>query len=675
MPYYGGKSMQTYTNQQLYVIADENYQMLLHYCNLLQQENYWEQPYQILGYSIQEFLELYTGSLLLQLALFCETVNEEQRNFILTIMKKNKFRISPKQEITEQAILESKKIMMAPPILLQLCGLRDTEKKTSLAGLFFDALINLMIGMSYLNNRRDSKVSVFIKEYYQKVKVFLYNNNQSKHIIDETYIFYKICNGDLRESSSGLRNAGESFEHYKEQTLHIRERKKDTEFSVSQPQEPTKRLTQNRKEAERKTEQETNTDREIKTEQEIQEEYTMRNVIEEFFDALDAKEAGIEDQLFEETVAEEEIIIEESNKRDNLNETNENKSNLTENQNREDDQNREKNKDREENLEKQESLKENLEKEESKNNLEEILNQEKSITEENKTKKIKPENLSEMENTMDKKTRLDELLEELNRLVGLEDVKKEIHSLINLIKVKKMRERYHLPGMEMSYHMVFTGNPGTGKTTVARLVSEIYKELGLLSKGTLVETDRSGLVAGYIGQTALKVKEVVERAIGGVLFIDEAYSLSNNLGTNDFGGEAIDTLVKLMEDNRDNLVVIVAGYTEEMKGFLKANTGLVSRFNKFIEFKDYTELELLDILKCMAEKSGFIIEKEAMDILKEYLETRSENEIKDFGNARGIRNMFETLVVNQANRIIGYENLTKEQLTQIVAKDAVLWLR
>ena len=256
--------------------------------------------------------------------------------------------------------------------------------------------------------------------------------------------------------------------------------------------------------------------------------------------------------------------------------------------------------------------------------------------------------------------------------MGLNEVKTEIRSLVNLIKVRKMREKYCLPEIEMSYHMVFTGNPGTGKTTLARLVGKIYKELGILTHGEMTETDRSGLVAGYVGQTALKVKEVVEKAVGGVLFIDEAYALASN-GSNDFGGEAIDTLVKLMEDHRDNLVVIVAGYTEEMKRFLKSNTGLVSRFNRFIHFPDYSTQELVDILSGMAKKAGLKLEEGLEEHIAGYLDSMEEKERNEFGNARGIRNLFETMVVNQANRLVTMADCSVEQLTLIKAED-VAWL-
>lgn len=267
---------------------------------------------------------------------------------------------------------------------------------------------------------------------------------------------------------------------------------------------------------------------------------------------------------------------------------------------------------------------------------------------------------------------IDRLTEQLNRMVGLAAVKEEIRSLINLIKVKKLREKYKLPQMNMSYHMVFTGSPGTGKTTVARLVAQIYRELGILSKGTLTETDRSGLVAGYVGQTALKVKETVERALGGVLFIDEAYALAPAHAANDFGGEAIDTLVKLMEDHRDDLVIIVAGYTDEMQRFLKANTGLQSRFNKFITFEDYTKEELLAILDAMATDAGFCLTEGAKEKVGQMLDKMDAAALKEFGNARGIRNLFERLVSNQANRIIAYNAQSIKDITVITEEDVTV---
>ena len=266
---------------------------------------------------------------------------------------------------------------------------------------------------------------------------------------------------------------------------------------------------------------------------------------------------------------------------------------------------------------------------------------------------------------------LDELMAELNGLIGLADVKREVNSLVNLIKVRKMRESHGLKVMDMSFHMVFTGNPGTGKTTVARLVAKIYKQLGFLSKGQLIETDRSGLVAGYVGQTAGKVTDVVNSALGGILFIDEAYALARKGMDNDFGREAIDTLVKLMEDHRDDLVVIVAGYTDEMHDFLTANPGLISRFNKYIDFADYTDDELMDILHMNAKRQGYAVAESADTVVRDMLTAMALSERLDFGNARGMRNTLEKLVQAQANRLATTEGeITRDMLCEITDADA-----
>ena len=271
----------------------------------------------------------------------------------------------------------------------------------------------------------------------------------------------------------------------------------------------------------------------------------------------------------------------------------------------------------------------------------------------------------------EKEKRLEELMAELDSLIGLSGVKREVRSLINLIKVRKMREAHDLKVMDMSFHMVFTGNPGTGKTTVARLIAKIYKQLGFLSSGQLIETDRSGLVAGYVGQTAGKVTEVVNSALGGILFIDEAYSLARKGMDNDFGREAIDTLVKLMEDHRDDLVVIVAGYTDEMHDFLTSNPGLISRFNKYIDFPDYTDDELMEILAMNAKRQGYTVTEDANQVVRAMLTGMSVSDRLDFGNARGMRNTLEKLVQAQANRLAeATGEITREMLCEITAQDA-----
>ena len=271
----------------------------------------------------------------------------------------------------------------------------------------------------------------------------------------------------------------------------------------------------------------------------------------------------------------------------------------------------------------------------------------------------------------EKEKTLEELMAELDSLIGLSGVKREVRSLINLIKVRKMREAHDLKVMDMSFHLVFTGNPGTGKTTVARLIAKIYKQLGFLSSGQLIETDRSGLVAGYVGQTAGKVTEVVNSALGGILFIDEAYSLARKGMDNDFGREAIDTLVKLMEDHRDDLVVIVAGYTDEMHDFLTSNPGLISRFNKYIDFPDYTDDELMEILAMNAKRQGYTVTGDANQVVRAMLTGMSVSDRLDFGNARGMRNTLEKLVQEQANRLAeATGEITREMLCEITAQDA-----
>jgi stage V sporulation protein K len=241
-------------------------------------------------------------------------------------------------------------------------------------------------------------------------------------------------------------------------------------------------------------------------------------------------------------------------------------------------------------------------------------------------------------------------MEELNGLIGLDAVKAQVKKTVNLINLAKVRNKAGLPSLNITHHIVFTGNSGTGKTTVARLVGRIYKNLGLLKSGHLVEVDRGNLIASYIGQTAPLVKQVVAQAMDGVLFIDEAYSLASAQSTqNDFGAEAIQTLIKLMEDNRDRLVVIVAGYTEEMKTFIASNPGLASRFKTFIEFPDYDGGDLFKILNYMCETSGCRMSLGAMieaAALMNALQTG-----KGFGNARTVRNIFEECLARQAGRL------------------------
>jgi len=251
-------------------------------------------------------------------------------------------------------------------------------------------------------------------------------------------------------------------------------------------------------------------------------------------------------------------------------------------------------------------------------------------------------------------------------LVGLSDIKNEVKSLINFAKVNEIRKSKGLPTVSLSLHSVFFGPPGTGKTTIARLISKSFKSLGILKKGHLVETDRSQLVAGYVGQTAIKTKEVLDKALDGVLFIDEAYSLSSD---DDFGKEAIDTILKFMEDNRDRLIVIVAGYENEMGTFINSNPGLKSRFNKYFSFPNYSGSELLDILLRITAKNKFNMSDEAKSKLTYIINDAIFSEGKQFGNARYVRNLYEQIVQNQFMRVSQLENLEEEHLSEITVSD------
>ena len=262
----------------------------------------------------------------------------------------------------------------------------------------------------------------------------------------------------------------------------------------------------------------------------------------------------------------------------------------------------------------------------------------------------------------------------LDDLIGLNRVKEEIATLINYIKMKQMRDEMSLKTPDVSYHCVFLGNPGTGKTTVARIIADIYRELGILKRGHLVETDRSGLVAEYVGQTAVKTNQMIDKALDGVLFIDEAYSLVQ--GSNeDFGAEAISTLLKRMEDNRDRLVVILAGYTNEMEDFINSNPGLRSRFNRYIHFEDYSAEELFKIFLLNAKKNEYTLADDVKDYLLQKLEEVVAKKPKDFGNARYVRNLFEKTVEAQANRLASEPKISKELLVEIKKEDIMCEMR
>ncbi|MCI6161088.1 MAG: AAA family ATPase [Prevotellaceae bacterium] len=258
--------------------------------------------------------------------------------------------------------------------------------------------------------------------------------------------------------------------------------------------------------------------------------------------------------------------------------------------------------------------------------------------------------------------------EELNSLIGLESVKAEVLSLANTVKVQKEREKQGLKNAKLTYHCVFTGNPGTGKTTVARIIARIYKDLGVVKRGQFVETDRSGLIAKYEGQTAMKTNAVVDSALNGVLFIDEAYALVER-DNGGYGAEAIATLLKRMEDDRDRLVVIVAGYDKEMERFIDTNPGLKSRFTRYIHFPDYSADDLYRIFVMRAEKFNYRLDSEAEAFLKEKLEKTVAEKNRNFGNARYARNLFEQTVSNHANRVAKIKTPSKSQLSVLKTED------
>lgn len=644
--------MRAYPNEKLYAIAKENYDILRDYCATLEEEGYWQNPLMILNRQIEDFLALYIQALLVQVAGYIQAEDEETLGMIIGMTGQNPLGIEKRTGITQENAQEAKKLVLAPPILLQLCSLRDVEHHSSMTGLFFDALLNIIFALAYINRRTDMVVTHYVREYYGRIQAFVQNANSRGACVDEQYIFHKICMGDLEGNTVLLKKAGGDFAAYKKEAFLIEEKEEKLPEGGGSTVNP---------EDSHMEEFMDSGDGYGYSEDEEEAEF-----YEEEYDEIDelvcmAEPEGAEEDEFAVTVqSAAEILLSGTRPRSPV--VLGTAAVLQEDEGEEGE------------AKKEEPLPESGQKPEITQKPE--LEQKPEITQ-----KPEPAPKTEPEPVVDKEAatraalasfrakRMEKLMNRLDELVGLDGVKEEIRSLINLIRVRKMREEYHLPGMPMSYHMVFTGNPGTGKTTVARLIAEIYRELGVLSKGMMIETDRAGLVAGYVGQTALKVKEVVDKARGGILFIDEAYTLSNAVGGNDFGTEAIDMLVKLMEDYREDLVIIVAGYTQEMENFLKSNTGLISRFNKFIDFPDYGDDELIDILIGMAKKSGFSLEDEVAVAVRAYLGRLGPQEKADFGNARGIRNLFEKMVAAQANRVVGYGTPTKEQLSSITVED------
>ena len=264
---------------------------------------------------------------------------------------------------------------------------------------------------------------------------------------------------------------------------------------------------------------------------------------------------------------------------------------------------------------------------------------------------------------------LEELMQQLNKLVGLNNVKSKVNDLIAFQKVQLLRKEKGLHSPKSTMHLAFTGNPGTGKTTVARIIGRIYRKLGLLSKGHFMEVSRTDLIAGYQGQTAHKVKEVIEKAKGGVLFIDEAYSITENDHSDSYGRECLTELTKALEDYREDLVVIVAGYTEPMRQFFESNPGLKSRFNTFIEFDDYNVNELMEILMCMTKAEDYVISDKAREILSQQIIKTIESKQNNFANGRFIRNIFESMTMNHARRVDKIEHPSIMDLELLIEND------
>lgn len=610
-----------YPDEKLFELGRVNYDKLVLYCTRLEEKGFWTQAEQVMKQSSTEVLDLYVQSVLMNLAVHCGEILDSQREFMRVITVTNPLGIPGEGRIKRSVYNDSKRLYELPPVLLQLCGLYDKEHKGDMTLYFLDAFLNILLCMAYLNHGKDVQINGFIQKYYEKISNFIIDQDVKRQ---KEYIKRKLmpdglnCSINWTESKKNKEKVTEKQAQGKNRakaaskpvknidSSNIQTEKSDTEKEKGT--DKNKEVKQPAKRQGRKVKkQQDSTKQEIKNKQETKNKGNAGNI---------AAKTGTDSQAAEEKKRLKEAFfkrIEEDAK-------------LA--------------KEREEKLAKEKFLA-----------VKKRLEERERAEQEEQEKQIK------------------EILGELNSLVGLSDVKGEIQSLTNLIKIRKLREKMQMPVMDMSYHMVFTGNPGTGKTTVARIVGRIYKALGILSDGKMVETDRSGLVAGYVGQTAIKVHEIIEQAIGGVLFIDEAYSLVNPDVPNDFGSEAVDALVKLMEDHRDNLVIIVAGYTDEMKTFLKSNTGLISRFNKFINFPDYSRDELIDIMEVMADGAGLKIEEGAKELVMEQLGSMGQEEWEDFGNARGIRNMFEKIVTNQANRLVQIGTPTKEQLMTIVAQD------
>lgn len=618
-----------YSNEQLLEIGKIHYEKLALHCQTLEVSGFWEQARQVMGQSSTEVLDVYLQSMLMHLGISIGTISESQLVFVRDVPVSNPLGIEEGTEIDDKFMRDVAKVYHMPPILIQLCSLYDKENDDDMTEYFIDALLNIMFCMSCLDNGSCEKAGEFVKEYYNKVSYYVRGKSTAEHA---RYFFVKLNDGCIQCNV--------------EKKVPVRKQDKEEVEEGGQQKEDVLQ------EENWTEEEEHDVGESVQNWEEIEEEEISQDWVE-----YEDEEEG--QALFEEKsencLETGENRIQEEPEADMIYQDREVKIKGTD----------------------QDMSTAMLLVEKAEEKAEEKTEEEKEAELARQAKEqflIVKKRIQEREHAEERahEEKIRELMGELNSLVGLESVKQEIQSLINLIKIRKMRRQMQLPEMEMSYHMVFTGSPGTGKTTVARLVAKIYKELGILSEGNLVETDRSGLVAGYVGQTAIKVHEIVEKAIGGILFIDEAYSLANPDIQNDFGTEAVDALVKLMEDHRDNLVIIVAGYTEEMQRFLKSNTGLISRFNKFIDFPDYSKTELVSIMNVMAKNAGLEIEKEAQKQVLLMLEHKKEEEWEDFGNARGVRNLFERFILNQANRLVMLQEPTREDLVTIRSEDVAV---
>ncbi len=625
----------SYTAIELLQIGRTNYEKLVGYCKILETEGFWEQARQVMKQSSTDVLDRYVQSVLMTLAVRCGELLDNQKEYIQLITDSNPLGIEAGVEVDEKTISDCERFTTFPPVLMQLCGVYDQQFHANSGECFLDAFLNILLCMAYLNDGKDEEVNQFIRQYYEKIALFL---NQAESCNHSEYLTRKLQN---KKINCDIR------------WLHV-----DT-WSLQQAKQKSKKKTSTEKKQHKISAgavelQEAPGDGEnidIQTETENAGGVKKPRGAGKNKKRRDAKKPQKEKQSECSEADSRKKSTQEAEKEKRTRELREAEERRIREQ-----QEAEERRIREQQEAEEKRIRELREAEAAKEQFQLVK------------KRLRDREEAEVR---EREARLQKLVDELDALVGLQGVKEEIQSLINLIRIRKLREQMKMPLMDMSYHMVFTGAPGTGKTTVARIVAKIYRELGILSKETVIETDRSGLVAGYVGQTALKVHELVEQAVGGVLFIDEAYALVNPDVPNDFGMEAVDTLVKLMEDHRDDLVIIVAGYTEEMKSFLKCNTGLVSRFNKFINFPDYSNQELLEILDVMASNAGLTIEQDAKEAIGQRLEQMDSEQKEEFGNARGIRNMFEKIVMNQANRLIAQSHPSREMLMTILKDDIV----